>query len=391
MLCNKYYSLATIDDDKTLYSGCSILTHKNSNKKALVIYGYDHNGFSKGNTAEVNLFYKGYDVLVIDARNQYISLSSLPKIIQETNYFNLDLIYLNMHGNRGYFISDTILNLNKQSAYVKVAASELFKIIMRTINNVPIKVIIVSCHSQLFSHKALNILPNKSEILMLGEDQKIDTKEYIFNSYRSYALKFNEILLEQKDLNLRKIIAKSHYYHNNLHVHEEQPDYGFFHPSHTYGMIGRCNFRTPVNFSKKDLKELLLKTTKFEVISEVTEYLNEQNKEEDIKEYLDKFFEKIESTDDNHPLLKYRENTIFNSDFHKYLGISSALYGLYDQCGKGYIQDSNVLANEDAFISSEIMYPLYKNSQSILYEYGFYNIASWLKSLPYNSFGYNEF
>lgn len=327
----------------------SIIKHKDSTKKALVIYGYDHNGAFKGDSTELNLFLNGFDVLLIDARDTIVSKKDISSVIKESGYSDLSEIYINMHGSNAYVVTDTLFTLNSHlsSEHSIVSASSLFKNIVSELNGQPIKVMINSCHSQLFSHNALNILPNGSEILMQSEDQEINGYRYSFDAYESLYKGINELLGIE---DYRIISAKAAYYINN----NKAPDFNFKIPSSTYIKLGKCNFRTAVNFSQKDLNELLSKVSKEEVSEKVSIYLN-NSIDQSITDDVYNFFNILESTADEYPLLNYREYNSSNSSFPKYLGIASAIYGIYDQCGNGYIADSDFIRNNDSFFGKMVL------------------------------------
>jgi hypothetical protein len=184
---------------------------------------------------------------------------------------------------------------------------------------------------------------------MQSEDQEINGYRYSFNAYKDLYKYMNELLGIG---DYRAISAKAAYYIN--YNNTEILDVNFKLPSTTYAKLGYCNFRTAVNFSQKDLHELLAKVSKEEVSDKVSIYLNNYI-EESITEDVYKFFNIFESTTDDYPLLNYREYNSANSSFHKYLGVASAIYGIYDQCGNGYIADSEFIPNNDSFFGKIVI------------------------------------
>jgi hypothetical protein len=60
------------------------------------------------------------------------------------------------------------------------------------------------------------------------------------------------------------------------------------------------------------------------------------------------------SSENQYPLFEYRKNN--DPKFHKYLGISEAIYDIYGQCGNGYIKDSSFVPNEDHWLLEDIAY-----------------------------------
>ncbi len=76
-----------------------VLSKNGSAKKALVIYGADHNEAFSNSITEIDLVNSGYQVLLIDARRKIITVQDITNIIKESGFNNLEEIYLNMHGN----------------------------------------------------------------------------------------------------------------------------------------------------------------------------------------------------------------------------------------------------------------------------------------------------
>jgi len=126
-------------------------------------------------------------------------------------------------------------------------AKDLFKALVKEIGEKPLKVMVSSCHSQLLTHKITTTLPAGSEIVTLSEDQVINGEHYVYNS--QYDVYTN--IFYGKNTDIRMELAKSIYYFSYPSFVNIQ--------SITYGKLGKCNFRTPVNINKKDIKELLLK------------------------------------------------------------------------------------------------------------------------------------
>ncbi len=334
----------TDNGKSTVTSKYFLLEHNNATKKSLLIYGHDNEGAFPQSNLILNLFLEKHNVLVLDARNKFITLQDIAKSIQNTGFQDLDEIYIMMHGRPTKFSIDVELYLSVGLPSVK--ASNLFKLIVQETNNQPIKAVIYSCHSQLITHKIANILPKDSEVITLSEDQVIDGRQYALNTFVSLSMAFND-LISQEDL--RKTATKTDYYF------KQNCDCGKM-PSYTDIKIGTCNFRTPVNLAKQDLIDLLSKTSKAEVASKVSNYLGNGTNEEDIREDTNNLFDMVESNTDTYPLLNYREQTETNGNFNKYLGVAGAIYAIYDQCSEGYIADSDFTPIEDSMMASILEY-----------------------------------
>lgn len=332
------------------YYGAMSIKHVNDSqhhKKALVIYGEDHNNSFSDSETEFKLLENDYDVLKIDARNHTVSLEFIINSINIYGFRDLDEVYLNMHGGEHLFVTDTDLslnklNLNKHSAPQAITANSLIKIISDTTFNRPLKIVVYSCNGQLLTHKVSSILSKGSEIITLAENQILEDIHIQLNKGCGFDFKY----LKDTD-DIRKIAAKSTFYHNS----GLNKDIASF----TYGKIEYCNFRTPVNLSKKDIQELLNNTSPMEVVKKVSAYLSDNEDEgTDIINYTLKLFDLVNSTNSNYPLIEYRDNK--HDDFSKYLGVASAIYGIYDQCGEGVISDSDFVPNRDNGFLEKIVY-----------------------------------
>jgi hypothetical protein len=321
-----------------------VLSKDGADKKALVIYGADSNGaFSKDKT-EINLVNSGYQVLLIDARKKAVTVQDIADAIKESGFNDLDEVYLQMHGGNARLVHDTILTLNKKGVHTvhkNVMAEDLFEVITNETGERPLKVVVSSCHSQLLTHKIADVLPKGSEVVTLSEDQIIDGEHYVYNGARHY---YSANVYEGKS-DVRAELAKSAYYSSSYAV-----------PSITYGKLGECNFRTPVNINKKDIAELLSKKLVDEVVDHVVHYLDDgRESREDIAAKTTKLLKLVEGSSKENPLLEYRNNSEVNQDFTKLLGVASAIYGIYDQCGESMISDSDFKPAEDHFVAEYAM------------------------------------
>jgi hypothetical protein len=334
-------------DRPSLDSKYEVLSKNGSAKKALVIYGADYNKAFSNSKTEIDLVNSDYQVLLIDARKKIITVQDIANIIKGSGFSNLEEIYLNMHGSDAWLVHDTLLTLNGENSYdahKKIMAKDLFKIIVKEIEEKPLKIMVSSCHSQLLTHKITTVLPAGSEIVTLSEDQVINGEHYVYdNQYEVYTNVFYG-----KNTDIRMELAQSVYY--------------FSHPSFvniqsiTYVNLGKCNFRTPVNINKKDIKELFLKKTIEEIVSSVVRYLdNGEENQENITNAVIKLLKLIENSNELNPLLSYRENHEVNQDFTKLLGVASAIYGIYDQCGEKVISDGDFVPTEDHFLAEYTM------------------------------------
>jgi len=323
-------------------------------KKALVIYGYDHNGAFAGNELVLKLFNNGYDVLVVDARTKTIALSDIKSSILDADFKDLDEVYVEMHGGDPMVISDTLLVMNNKDDYFSgtynyVTASDLFQLIADLIESKPIKAIVASCNSQLLTHKIANILPEDSEILTLSENQHVMGKHYNIIGYTQLYDVFNKFIGED---NLGLSVSKIHYYLGDYDSSITYQNNEL--PSSTYGKIGECNFRASVNVNKEDIAELQSKNNMSDVVLEISEYLSVDDNQEKVSRDVEDFFDKMLSSDNQYPLFEYRENN--DPNFHKYLGISEAMYDIYGQCGNGDIKDSSFVPNEDYWLLENVAY-----------------------------------
>lgn len=339
-----WQALGIQSDKPNQDSKYEVLSKDGADKKALVIYGADGNGAFSRDKTEINLVNSGYQVLLIDARKKAVTVQDIVDAIKESGFNDLDEVYLQMHGGNAWLVHDTILTLNKKGIHTvhkNVMAEDLFEAITNETGERPLKVVVSSCHSQLLTHKIANVLPKGSEVVTLSEDQIIDGEHYVYNGARHY---YSANVYEGKS-DLRAEIVKSAYYSSSYAV-----------PSITYGKLGECNFRTPVNINKKDIAELLSKKSADEVVAHVVYYLDDGREgHEDIAGKVTKLLKLVESSSKENPLLEYRNNSEVNQDFTKLLGVASAIYGLYDQCGEGVISDSDFKPAEDHFVAEYAM------------------------------------
>ncbi len=312
-------------------------------KKALVIYGADHKGAFSDDKTEINLVNHGYQVLLIDARKQVVAVQDIANAIKESGFNDLDEVYLQMHGGNAWLVHDTILTLNKKGVHTthkSVMAEDLFEAITGETGERPLKVVVSSCHSQLVTHKIAKVLPEGSEVVTLSEDQIVNEEHYVHDGARHH---YSANVYEGKS-DVRLELAKSAYYGSGII------------PSITYGKLGECNFRTPVNIDKKDMAQLLSTRSPEEVVTQVVYYLGgDKENAEAIASSATKLLRLVESSNEANPLLAYRINSEVNQDFAKLLGAASAIYGIYDQCGEGVISDSDFKPAEDHFIAEYAM------------------------------------
>lgn len=239
---------------------------KSSNgKKALVIKGYDHNGaFANSEELITALKNNGYNVLAVDAHKQAISLAEIREKIKLENFNDLDEVYILMHGKNPLVATDTSLLFNKFSLSpfaqeYALTASNLLEAIVEETGNLPIKVLLASCHGQLAFNQAHKILPTGSELITLSEDQVIEGKHYAIDGHGLQTVHNAVHLIED----FRELAQLS-----NRHF--------FMTPSPTYQKIGECNPRTSMNFTKNDLETLLSQVAREDVIEKVLTRLGDQ-------------------------------------------------------------------------------------------------------------------
>lgn len=197
------------------YQDYSYYYHGENQKTSVVFLGHDKDGAVDINAAHV-LFYKGYNVLCIDARVENIRIDRVYEIVYLYSHKKIDLFYIGSHGTEsalktnmhtlpilGYRevkqtqvdIDVEIINYEENAintatfltgfAYASSGYTPFFINLLwgwKSFffpNPNPIKAIVASCNAQLSAHDVREALPQNSEILILGENQYLNGKQHV--------------------------------------------------------------------------------------------------------------------------------------------------------------------------------------------------------------------
>lgn len=304
----------------------SIVKGPNNTKKALIIKGYDHNqAFDKITLMSAHKLIDKYDSITISAQNNTLTLEDIKNAIQESNFQDLELIILDMHGGDPLLVSDTILTLNKKFSSFSgshVLGHDLLNALVSSTNGQALKIIVNSCYGQLMTNKALEILPRNSEILTFSDQSYIPSGNFLF----SYL-----------DEEIHKSAVKSHYqqiFNNNIVV--------------SYSKIDQCNLLSEESLSKTDIYTLLSKVDQNKLTNDLEEYFDDEVSDE-VMNLLNLF----EQATENMPLIAMKESD--NPNTFKYLSIAGAIQDIYGQCGQKILEDSNFKPQQDSFVGESLL------------------------------------
>lgn len=299
----------------------------NNTKKALIIKGYDHNqAFGKITLMSAHTLSKKYDSITINAQGNTITLKDIKNAIQESNFQDLELIILDMHGGDPLLVSDTLLTLNKKFSSFSgshVLGHDLLDALVSSTNGRALKIIVKSCYGQLSTNKALKILPHNSEILTFSD--------------QGYWPRENFLLL-YLDKEIHKAAVK-HQYHQGSNKNIVV----------SYSKIDQCNLMTEDSLSKTDISTLLEKVDQDQLTSDLQKYFGNDQVSTEVTNLLNLF----EQATENMPLIAMRESD--NTDTFKYLSVAGAIQNIYGQCGQRILEDSNFKPQQDSFIGESLL------------------------------------